>query len=84
MCSELKNKGCDYKMYYSIISSKHHDGISKQITMYGIKYNDGNQQIAVADITSDLKKLKGLVTLCNNLELDVSQLYEVIEDFLSE
>lgn len=70
-------------MYYSIITSEYCDSSGEQ-KVYGIEFNDDIKHMVVSDITTDYERLKNLVDLCNELELDVLQINEVIEDFLSE
>lgn len=69
---------------YSITVAELYDNELKQSTIYGIEYNDGSRKLTIADITTDYKRLRRLVDLCNELELEVSQLNDVVEDFLCE
>ncbi|MCI5656308.1 MAG: DUF6514 family protein [Candidatus Pseudoruminococcus sp.] len=70
--------------YYSITVTELYDDELKQLTTYGIEYNNGERKFTIADISTDYGQLKQLVDLCNELELEVSQLNDVVEDFLSE
>lgn len=70
--------------HYSITVAELYDNELKQLTIYGIEYNDGSRKLTIADITTDYKRLRRLVDFCNELELEVSQLNDVVEDFLCE
>lgn len=72
--------------HYSITITELYDNELKQLTIYGIEYSNGERKLVITDITEDYKRLKRLVDLCNELELEleVSQLNDVVEDFLSE
>lgn len=72
--------------HYSITVTELYDDELKQLTIYGIEYSNGERKLVITDITEDYKRLKRLVDLCNELELEleVSQLNDVVEDFLSE
>lgn len=70
--------------HYSITITELYDDELKQLTTYGIEYSNGERKLEITDITEDYKRLKRLVDLCNELELEVSQLNDVVEDFLSE
>lgn len=59
------------------------DNLQQAIT-YGIEYKKEQEIFGISDITTDRKRLEHLVDLCNELELDVSQLREVVEDFLAQ
>lgn len=71
-------------MYYSIIVSECCENKSEESIIYGIEYNDNESHVIVDDITVDYARLNKLVSLCNELDLDVSQINDVVEDFLSE
>lgn len=79
-----KNESCDNLIYYSITVTECYDHNPQQSTIYGIKYSDGHKTFTINDITTDYERLERLVNLCNELELEVSQLNDVVEDFLSE
>ncbi len=79
-----KNESCDNLKHYSITVTELYDDELKQLTIYGIEYSNGERKLVITDITEDYKRLKRLVDLCNELELEVSQLNDVVEDFLSE
>lgn len=70
--------------HYSITVTELYDNELKQLTIYGIEYSNGERKLVITDIIEDYKRLKRLVDLCNELELEVSQLNDVVEDFLSE
>lgn len=70
--------------HYSITVTELCDDQFRQLSIYGIEYSDNEKTLAVTDITTDYERLKRLVDLCNELELEVSQFNDVIEDFLSE
>lgn len=70
--------------HYSITVAELYDNELKQLTIYGIEYNDGSRKLTIADITTDYKRLRRLVDFCNELELEVSQFNDVVEDFLCE
>lgn len=70
--------------HYSITVTELYDDELKQLTIYGIEYSNGERKLMITDITADYGRLKRLVDLCNELELEVSQLNDVVEDFLSE
>ena len=67
--------------HYSITVTELYDDELKQLTIYGIEYSNGERKLVITDITEDYKRLKRLVDLCNELELEVSQLNDVVEDF---
>lgn len=81
---KIKNESCGNLKYYSITVTELHDDELKQLTIYGIEYSNGERKLAIIDVTTDYERLKRLVDLCNELELEVSQLNDVVEDFLSE
>ena len=70
--------------YYSITVTEYFNHAFQQSTIYGIEYNNGDSTVIVNDITTDYERLKRLVDLCNELGLEVSQLNDIVEDFLSE
>ena len=54
------------------------------VTSYGINCReDGKVVSSIDDISTDRDSIKKLANLCNDLELDPSQLEEVAEDFVS-
>lgn len=79
-----KNEGCDNLKHYSITVTELYDDKLKQLAIYGIEYSNGERTLVIEDITTDYERLKRLINLCNELELEVSQLNDVVEDFLSE
>lgn len=79
-----KNESCDNLIYYSITVTECYNHEIQKSTIYGIEYSNGNETFTIRDITTDYERLKKLVNLCNELGLEVSQLNDVIEDFLSE
>lgn len=51
---------------------------------YGISVSLGDTEIiTVSDVTTDSSALEGLAELCNEEELDVIHLEDVIQDFLA-
>lgn len=79
-----KNESCDNLKHYSITVTELYDNELKKLAIYGIEYSNGERTLVIEDITTDYGRLKRLIDLCNELELEVSQLNDVIEDFLSE
>lgn len=62
---------------------------TKFIVVYGIacvKEVQGMKEIIsrVPDVTADYEKIKRLVNICNECELDPEHLYDIVEDSLIE
>ena len=55
------------------------------IAAYSNSYKDGTATIvaAIHDITTDIRQLTELVSLCNSLELSLCHLNDVVEDFVA-
>ena len=75
-----------YGMIEELYSIGEASRISYGIAAYVDETNDGTAEIAVAvhDITSDKPRLARLVASCNRLELSLSHMQDVIEDFFAE
>lgn len=68
---------------YRLESTPVHLMTGPDIEVYGIAvYRKGHKIHEVKDITADKSSLKQLVELCNQKQLSVCHLYDVIEDFL--
>ena len=52
-------------------------------TSYGVTGIDNNIAVTYADVTGNRDGLEELVLLCNTLSLELSQLEDVLEDFLA-
>lgn len=70
---------------YEMIEESIEYGDSRRIS-YGIAVYAGtdNMVASIHDITSDREKLAAFIGQCNQLELSLVHLADVIEDFLAE
>ena len=69
-----------------IVVENNYQGIVSSIS-YGIAYVECNENATIvietiSDITSDKESIEKLVNLCNELQLSVIQLQDVVEDYL--
>lgn len=72
---------------YIVVQSTYKNGSAKR-TAFGIaavEEYDGITTIleSISDISSDIRSVKRLVELCNNLQLDRIHLQDVVTDFLA-
>ncbi len=71
------------EMEYRVIETFGSLADSPMSRCYGIAvYRKGCKLQEVLDITTDKKQLERLVELCNQEQLSLCHLYDVIEDFL--
>ena len=64
------------ELYQILREEQRIDG--KWYTVYGIACD----RVVISNVTADADRLRGLIALCNALELSPLHLPEVVEDFL--
>ena len=58
------------------------DDIGRYVT-YGITVRcDGEEVLSISDISTDKEKVERLAKLCNDNQLSICHIYDVIEDIL--
>jgi len=73
------------KSLYILIPSKFKTEDGKRITTYGIGAMRGYEIVeCYYNLTADYQKAKAFVTLCNDEELELCHLQEVVENFIQE
>lgn len=70
---------------YIMVENKYYDGTSK--ISFGIAYaeiydNETTVIKTISDITCDKQAIEKLIHLCNDLDLSIIHIEDVVEDFL--
>ena len=72
------------KRAYSVFEEKLESEEGIQYKAYGIRVRGyEGKDIVISDVTDDREALESLVRLCNDGDLDIIHIYDVVEDFLA-
>jgi len=69
-------------IYYKVVKQRLYSEELGKYVSYGIKIHTDNSRIVLYDVSTNKRKLRRLVSLCNKNCVDPQHLMDVIDDYM--